>query len=297
MAGCRSTASIFALTLLVSASGAPVPRFEKVPAEALNVLSGVRGKPVRTGLVFVNGHYMNPPYTVSRMGTAIFVNREQVTGQVVPWRSFLATQGADALSAPLPPVSVPKPSPVAKKPETAAPAGNPAPATASIDDLFDDAPAGTSSAPPSSPAAPSASAPAAQSASSSLPSLKGEFDHNAQSEKLVKRVDAARFDVHRNLKAGNLCFYGSRYAAVTVPERLAKNLLEVLPEAMRDSSDAADLRGRLRQKGFAFLPLALCEDLMNNRADYMALQARRRKIGEDDALDKMLNGSRSGLGR
>ena len=76
---------------LVCASVAATPKFEKVPAAAMKALQGVRGKPVISGLVFANGHYIKPPYRVARLGTAIFVNDEQVSNQIVPWKSFLAT--------------------------------------------------------------------------------------------------------------------------------------------------------------------------------------------------------------
>ena len=98
-------------------AGAASPTFEKVPDAARTALKGARGKPVRKGFVFVNGHYLQPPYVVARYGTAIFVNDVQVTGQVVSWKSFLATQPGGA------PAATPAPAAPAKK------------ATA-IDDLF-----------------------------------------------------------------------------------------------------------------------------------------------------------------
>ncbi|MBR1587358.1 MAG: hypothetical protein IJ658_03435, partial [Kiritimatiellae bacterium] len=81
-------------------AGAAAPAFEKVPDAANAALKGSRGKPVRKGMVFVNGRYMPPPYVVARYGTAIFVNNVQATDQIVSWKMFLATQPGGAASAP-----------------------------------------------------------------------------------------------------------------------------------------------------------------------------------------------------
>ena len=93
--------------------------FEKVPDAARKALKGARGKPVRKGFVFINGHYLPPPYTVARYGTAIFINNVQATGQIVPWKTFLSTQAGGA--------SAPASSPAM-----------PARKVSAIDDLFDD---------------------------------------------------------------------------------------------------------------------------------------------------------------
>ena len=115
----KKTYMLLAALAAVLLADAAAPAFEKVPDAARVALKGARGKPVRKGFVFVNGHYLPPPYVVARYGTAIFVNNVQVTGQVVPWKSFLATQPGNE------PAVTPAPAAPAKK------------ATA-IDDLFDD---------------------------------------------------------------------------------------------------------------------------------------------------------------
>ena len=125
--------ALVALTAVVAAASG----FEPVPEAARTALRGTRGKPFTAGLLFCDGACVKPPYRVARYGTAIFVNDRQVTGQIVPWRAFLATQ--EGYVAPEPP----KPEAVeAKKPKAAA------------DDLFDDAPAQPDpAAKPSAPAA------------------------------------------------------------------------------------------------------------------------------------------------
>ncbi len=241
--------------------------FEKVPDEARLALKGTRGKPVKAGFVFVNGHYLKPPYTVARYGTAIFINNEQVTDQIVPWRTFLATQpgGSQAIK----PAAAPKPA--AQTTASKAP---------SIDDFFEDAPA----SPPAKPATASAS-------SAGPSSVTDEFAHNEKSKAMVKRINDMRTDISRRLRNDQMLFFGSRYPRVTVPKRLSRDLLAVMPEAIRDASDGADLAMRMRTKGFVFLGQETCMDIIENRADYPALIERRRQIKEEESFQKLLNDS------
>lgn len=244
--------------LLVALAGVAAPSFEKIPDEARTALRGTRGRPTSTGLVFVNGHYLKPPYVLARYGTAIFVNNVQVTDQIVPWRTFLATQPGAAPAA----ASAPAPAAPAKK------------ATA-IDDLFDDAPA---------PAAKDAEAPAPAAGSS------GKFEMNEKAKALLKRINDQRTALNRRLRNGETCFFGKGYARVDVPQRLGRDLIGVLPEAMRDASDGADLHSRMRARGFVFLNAQICAELIANRADYTELVERRKKLKEEDDLQKMLKG-------
>ena len=246
---------LVALATVLSADAA-APAFEKVPDAARTALKGARGKPVRKGFVFVNGHYLPPPYVVARYGTAIFINNIQVTGQVVPWKSFLATQPGNASAA------APAPAAPAKK------------ATA-IDDLFDD---GGTSAPQEAAAKPAADS--------------GAFEPNARTEQMLKRINDYRTDVNKRLLNGDACFFG-RYGFVVVQQRLTRGMMDALPEAIRDSENGADLFGRMRAKGLAYLNANICADLIENRADYSALVERRRQMKEDeDVLNILSNGAR-----
>ena len=147
----KMKAVIALMGALVLAAGAARPEFEEVPAGANKALKAVKGKPIRTGMVFVNGNYVKPPYVLMRSGTALFANsRTQITGQVVPWKAFLATQGG---------ASAPKPAAPAQ-PRTAQ----------SVDDLFADTP-------------PPASKPAAQAATDVAEEV--DFIPNARSDRLL----------------------------------------------------------------------------------------------------------------
>ena len=258
--------ALVALTAVVAAAS----EFEPVPEAARTALRGTRGKPFTAGLLFCDGACVKPPYRVARYGTAIFVNDRQVTGQIVPWRTFLATQ--EGYVAPEPPKSA---AVEAKKPKAAA------------DDLFDDAPAQPDpAAKPSAPAA-KPSAPAAEEAPVA-------FRANAKSAALVKKVNAARVEIQRKLKDGYICFYGARYPRVIVEPRVAKSLLAVLPEAISDAPDGAALAAAMRAKGFAFMGRELCEDLVRNRADYPKILERRRALEEEEALRRMMERAREG---
>lgn len=254
---------LVALSAAMTACAA-APAFEKVPDAANAALKGSRGKPVRKGIVFVNGHYLPQPYVVARYGTAIFVNNVQVTDQIVSWKMFLATQPGGA-------VSVPAPAPAA-----------PAKKATAIDDLFDDG--GT----PAAAAPTQEAAPAADAGGST-------FVANERSKQLLKRISDYRTAVNRRLLNGGMCFFGKAYARVDVPPRLARGLLDVLPEAIRDASDGNDLYNRMRAKGFVFMGASLCADLIEHRADYTALIELRKKMKEDEDVQKLISTGSQGI--
>ena len=249
-----------ALALVTFPAFAETP-FEKVPDQAIEMLKKTaRPKSVSTGLLFVNGRYLKPSYRVVRNGTALFVNGTQITGQIIPWTSFLATQ--DGYVPPKPVAAAP----VAKKVEKKAEDDDA--------DLFDDAPAAKKEK--SEKDAPAA---AAASAEPTCP-----FVANDRSDKLLKRIDEARKDVRTHLKNGYICFFGSRYTRVYVPTRVARGLLDVLPEAIRDANSGSELSASLRAKGFPFMGRELCDDLIANQTDYINLVKRREQIKDEEKL-------------
>ena len=239
---------------LVLAASAARPEFEEVPAGANKALKAVKGKPIRTGMVFVNGHYVKPPYVLMRSGTALFVNYStQITGQVVPWKAFLATQGGASAQKPAAPA----------QPRTAQ----------NVDDLFADAPPPPSKTP----------APAAADVAEDV-----DFTPNEQSQRLLKRINDRRSFLDRRLREGYVIFFGSRYAPVSVEPRSGRALMAILPEAIRDSSDGADLYGRMRAKGFPYMTRELCDELVENRVDYSRIVERRNEIEREDEVNKLL---------
>lgn len=251
----KMKAVIGVIGALVLVAGAAVPQFEAVPAAANKALKAVKGKPIRTGMVFVNGHYVKAPYVLMRSGTAIFVNyNTQITGQVVPWKTFLATQGG--ASAPTKPAAP-------AQPRTAQ----------SVDDLFADTP----------PPAAKATAPAAADVAEDV-----DFMPNARSDRLLERINKQRSFFDRRLRDGYVIFFGSRYAPVSVEPRSGRALMATLPEAIRDSSDGADLYGRMRAKGFPYMTREICDELVENRVDYSRIVERRKEMEKADELNRLL---------
>ena len=247
---------------VLCAAPPPEPLFEKVPPPAVTALRIAKGKMISTGLVFVNGKLLPGPYIVSRHGTAIKVNREQVTGQVVPWSQFVAG-GA----------SRPAPRPVA-----AAPAAPPPPPSSEVDDLFEDAPAK-----PASSGRPSAPAPVA-----APPPPAGDYVDTPRTRALLKRINEFRTDVDRTLRGNGMYFFGVRHAPVRVEARQAEALLAILPNALRDANDARQLQGVLRSHGITYLPPEVCADLMRDRALFMKIRDRVREIKEEQSFRRML---------
>ena len=249
---------------LVLVAGAAAPQFDEVPAGANKALKAVRGKPIRSGMVFVNGHYVKPPYVLMRSGTALFVNNGiQVTSQIVPWKAFLATQGGGAAAASQPATAPAQPR-----------------AVQNVDDLFADAP---SPAAKTTPAAPAATADAESS-----------FTPNEQTRRMLKRINDRRSYLDRKLREGNVIFFGTRYPTVSVEPRLVRSLLAVLPEAMREANDGAQLFAVLRGRGVNYLNREICDELVENRQDYLQIIEHRKEMEKNDELQNLLGtGTRS----
>ena len=253
--------------MFLFAASVPGPSFEKVPPQALASLRIAKGKMISTGMVFVNGKLLSGPYTVSRYGTAIKVNREQVTGQVVPWVQF-TTAG---LARPVPAAAAT--TPAATAPATTAPA----------DDLFGD---GT---PPATPKKPVADAPASPSAPAS------EYVDNARTRALLKRINEYRTDIDRTLRSNGIFFFGVGYAPVRVEARFAKNFISVLQDALRNANDVRQLQGILRSRGITYLSQEVCADLMKDRTLFVKIRNRVREMREEQEFRKMLGNSGNGL--
>ena len=291
----RLSVAIGLIGLLVAVAEAAVRDFEEVPASANKYLKAVKGKPIRTGMVFVNGHYVKPPYVLMRSGTALFVNHgTQITDQVVPWRAFLATQSgviaaqqavaAAAQAAAAQPVVAPK----RTTPTSARPV-----VVQDVDDLFDDTPPAPAPDPTPAPSvSPPPAAPKSTALSDAEAAADASFEPNDHSRALLKRINNRRSYFDRKLREGNMIFFGSRYSPVTVEPRLVRNLLAVLPEAIREADDGAQLFAMLRGKGIVYLSREVCDDLVENRADYPQILEYRRAVEKDDELRKLLEGGR-----
>ncbi len=62
----------------------PLPEVPQAAVDELGVSAGI---PRMSGFVFIDGRYIPPPYTVTRKGNGLFINRIQIE-QPVPWTYF-----------------------------------------------------------------------------------------------------------------------------------------------------------------------------------------------------------------
>ena len=114
MVKCISIVIAFALPLFAQANSKSA--FATVPKQALVELRATVGKPFSSGLVFVNGKFLDPPYKIERYGTAIRINGVQVTNEIIPWTEFLKTQAGARIEKVDPPAGA---APAAEEPAAA----------------------------------------------------------------------------------------------------------------------------------------------------------------------------------
>ena len=270
---------LMAAAALSAAAATAMPAIPKASATALGV---TRGRSFSSGVVFLEGKYIEPPYVVERWGTGIRINGKPVTGQVISWNEFLKTQEG---------VKVSKSEVEAESTPAAASSAAPAPVDdvddTSLDDLFDDDPkpkkkSGSSYRQPSRPAAP------AKPKVVVSYSLDGKFTPNAQTKAMVARINALRTEIDRILRSGGFICFGESYSRVTGDARTALKLLEKLPELLRRSESLSAFLSGVRSAGLVYLNEVLCEELFRNRVDYPRLQERHAKMKREEDWNKML---------
>ncbi|MBO7683363.1 MAG: hypothetical protein J6T51_01380 [Kiritimatiellae bacterium] len=261
-----------------AAAASAMPEIPKASAKALGV---TRGRPFSSGLVFVEGKYVDPPYVVERWGTGIRINGRQATGQVINWNEFLKTQDGVKVSK-----SEPEPAPPAPEPAAPPPAAEEDSDDTSLDDLFDDDPKPKKKAAAAN-RAPRSAAPPKPKVTVSY-TLEGEFVPNAASKALVARINALRTEIERVLRTGGFICFGENYSRVTGDQRSAQKLLERLPELQRRSDSLEAFLAGVRAAGFVYLNEPLCEELFRNRLDFLRMQERRSRMKRDEDWNRML---------
>ena len=261
--------------------GAGAADWPEVTEAAVAELGATPGTPQMNGFVFIEGRYIPPPYTVSRKGNGIFINRIQVD-QPQPW-PLSAAPGAGP-AANVPPVKKAldadgdfeevgtaadeaEPAVAAAEPAAAEPAK---PKTAqSIDDLFaDDAPAKP--------------APAAPVVAELAPE-----DLTRQKEALVANLERLRKGYEQALIQNEVFFFGFRQNRVNGNYGTARTLMGVLPKALRQAQSPQELMQRLNQGGVYFLDQGICAAVFKNKNTFPLLEDRLAKIEEYEALELM----------
>lgn len=289
----RKLICFFAMLMFGSRVAAQLP---EVSVQALDELGSTYGVPQMNGFVFIEGRYIPPPYTVTRKGNGIFINRIQVE-QPVRWPVSAAT-GADGekkavdadgdfekVAEPAVP-AVPADAPAGKA--EAAPAK--AKAVKSIDDLFDD---GEAPAAADAPAVPTQSqdvpvaAPEAKAVAPQMDVQAERAPEDAEREKAaaVANLDRIRQGYEQSLTRGDMFFFGQRHNRVNGNYGTACALMSVLPKALRYADSPNDLYQRLTQGGVYFIDIAICSELFRNKNTFPMLEDRLRKIEETKALE------------
>ena len=281
------------LTLLLSflAVAAPEPAakrgaaFATVPKQALVELKATVGKPFSVGLVFVNGRFIDPPYTVERYGTALRINGIQVTNEIIPWTEFLKTQAGARIEKVDPPPAasahVQVAAPAVEEPETSDSSFD------DLDDLFDDDPKPKKkvAAKPAVKRAPKV-APAPQPTTTVV--FDGEFVPNDRTKAMVLRINKERTRVETVLRKGGCFFFGARYTPISVDRMPAEMFLSSIPGVMKSNAAFEPFSAAARAKGITFLSDAVLRDLFRNRLDYIRLIAREKAIREEGKWGTML---------
>lgn len=278
-------ALLFAAVIL-AAGGAYA--FSAVPGASGKALGVTRGKPFSSGVVFVNGKYLEPPYVVERWGTGIRINGTPVSGQIVDWNSFLRTQpGVKAIRA----AEEPSPSEASAPAPVSGPAASPVEEDEmSLDDLFDDDPkpaqpvasGRSASSPVRRPSVPARPRPAVEYA------IEGEFVPNEASKALLAKINDARTEIDRILRTGGFVFFGDSYSRVVGDSRTLMKMLEVLPGLLQRSASLEAFRAGVRAANLIYLSEPICEDLYRNRLDYRKLRARYRRLEQSRQWDQAL---------
>ena len=252
--------------------------FPRVPAQALRSLKATIGKPFRSGWVFIDGKYIEPPYKVERYGTALRINGNQVTGEIVPWEEFIKTQDG---------VKMTKSEAPAADPTAAAPEPEPEPEPEeddswenSLDDLFDDDPAPKKTAKKKT----AGYKPRPKKPTVTVTySFDGEFVHNDKSKALLARINAARTKLDSHLRSGGLCYFSAYYSGVRVDGRAAKEAMAKLPDLMKQSTSAEGLAQAIRSNGITYLSAPFINDLFKNKVDYIRLLQRNKSDSQREA--------------
>ena len=279
-----------ALVFFLSLAAATSFAFQSIPKESAKALGVTRGKKFTSGVVFINGKYIEPPYGVERWGTGIRINKIPVTGQIVDWNEFLKTQ--EGLRQEKKTIAAPNPSPASAAPAVQ-PAGSPSSASddvdaSSLDDLFDDdpKPAKVKSAAKSV----AVSRPVVPVAPRTVVSyvLEGEFKMNEESKALRDRINAVRTEIDRILRSGGFICFGDSYSRVTGDKRTLLSLLDSLPELQQRSGTLESFRAGVRAANLVYLNEVLCEELFRNRVDYRKLKERREKIQSDRKWEQII---------
>lgn len=314
---CATLALLFQ-TALINAAQLP-----EIQQESIDELGETAGTPVMTGFVFINGRYLPPPYTVTRRGNAIFINKYQIE-QPVPWSYF----NSNTASSASPTNETPLDAPVTLAPDepekvesidqlfmddSQQPAEQPVEEVkqvTSIDDLFGGNDTENKAPPPAQQPASNINTiddlfkddvvTTGEKITPSINFKAGSRDRTVQEMKapqdisdqelqqrklrLKLMLDEKRNTYEKHLAVGELYFFGTTHDRVNGTYGTARALFEVLPGALRYSNSPQDLLRRLHNGNVYFIDYSICEALYRNKTTFPLLQQRLEKIKRDEAI-------------
>lgn len=259
--------------LMVASLSAKV--LPEVPAEAKRELGSTYGKGQMSGFVFIDGKYLPPPYTVTRIGNGIFINRIQVE-QPVAWSRFVPQEppkedaDSDFQEEPAE-APAPEAAPVKQSPED------------ELDELFGEEEAAT---PPQKTDAQKGEAEKEDPNQSDEIVVNGRTRTVAQEKEILKRhLDQMRERFETALARNEIFFFGRLHHRINGNYGTARQVMEVLPYALRDAQSAEDLQQRLQQGGVYFLDDKVVRQVYRNRVSYPILLERLRNMKMDEAIE------------
>ena len=264
---------LLAAAAISSVGAKPLPEVTDAAKEAMGTTPG---RMVLSGFVFVDGRYLPPPYTVSRVGNGIFVNRVQVE-QPVPWSRFYPPKANEkAEDGDFEEVEENGEKTDAAKPGNGdfeeveeTPAALPKKAAAKLDDLddlfADDNPPTANKPAVATPAAPR--------------DIPGEI------EQLKAALDKRRATYENRLSKNDIYFFSTSHSRINGNYGTARSMIEVLPEALYAATSPEDLLARLRRANIYFLDERAVRVLFKNKQSYPMLKERRQKIRQHEALE------------
>ena len=268
-----------------------------VPFEVAKTLKVTRGKPIRDGLVFLDGKYLQPPYVVERYGNALRINGIQVTGPLIAWSEFLRTQDGAVVTTETVQSATNEVSAA-----VAAPESEPAPAESSqsasdvtdwddpLADLFEDekpaAKARKSSARPARPKM--VKSVVRPPTTVTKVEFNGEFAMNEKAKALVERLNRSRTRVDAYLREGGFICFGSAYSRVSGGVGATRLILARLPELQRENAEYGNFLSAARASGLGFLSEPILSDLFRNRLDCVKLIKLRNRRLEHARVEELL---------
>ena len=267
-------------------AGVAEASFTPAPKEAVKALKITKGKPFSSGVVFINGKFIEPPYVVERYGNVLRINKIQITNAIIDWTDFLRTQDATVVTT-TEVVDEPASEELETKPVEATPIS-----TDDDDDpladLFDDSPA-----PKKTTRTNAAHHAPAKKAETHKPrtalALNGEFDLNAKAAMMVNKINAMRTEIDASLRRGCFFCFGSSYSRVSGDRAAANRILQDIPKIMKENSELGPFSARIRKAGFVYFPPNLVKEMFSNRLDYLVMQKRWKKVFEEQEFNSMLN--------